>query len=697
MTLYPMDDIFLQVLRLSWLTTILIGVVLLVRIPMGRLPKSFSYLLWLAVWFRAIMPIVPVSPLSLFNIPDVAAGTLQTRGAPQLPESQVSSLRLMDVPPDTSTFINRLETLPGLKPAEVASVDPIQIYAALGSFLWQFGMFLILAYTIFTYLRLLKSTKAAKQVDGRVHISDSIDAPFIIGFIRPKIMLPTGLSSDARRHVIAHETKHLSRGDHLIKPIIFAICVIHWFNPFMWLAFRLTVRDMEISCDEQAIRSFDGKERADYSETLLSFALRSNGVKSVLAFGESDVKRRIVSVLKFKEPKPWVIFIATLVTAIVLIMLVTTPKSHSQLNGIERNPQVNGGDGNPQVVKIMDATMEQLTGLYDFQRLYDSRTPYVGNNSKVASAVYSVPWPNGTETNGMALHTDQEPYGMTVHLIVKKGVDAETVYGMDGLTVVRANAATLFAVIDNLSYINITYKEEGTGLVGTVTPESGMDVLKIDRSEMEKRAGGELKTFGESPEALKELVLKMMAREDGNNLEGAKDPLRQDVDVLKDFSYQGPDLSTRVVYETYTDKMVKEYHDDQGDEFIVVAPTIYHVEEREEITRVFATVYGSRKLLDGNRVRELGGEVIPVAITYKKTDAGYEVTDFVKAKDGAYFNPSIKSFCTTPDTNKPIKGLYEQIMADYSNEGQDKRRTLMEENIRALLATERPGLQIEIE
>lgn len=48
-----------------------------------------------------------------------------------------------------------------------------------------------------------------------------------------------------------------ARGDPLWKALAFAALTLHWFNPLVWLAFFLAERDMELSCDERAVKGLD--------------------------------------------------------------------------------------------------------------------------------------------------------------------------------------------------------------------------------------------------------------------------------------------------------------------------------------------------------------------------------------------------------------------------------------------------------
>ena len=119
--------------------------------------------------------------------------------------------------------------------------------------IWYIGVFIFLLHTIRSYFILKEKLQSAVLLRDNIYITQTISTPFAIGLRNPKIYLPNNLAS-TQEYVIAHERAHLSRHDNLAKVIGYAILVLHWFNPLVWIAFKLFVTDMEMSCDESVIR-----------------------------------------------------------------------------------------------------------------------------------------------------------------------------------------------------------------------------------------------------------------------------------------------------------------------------------------------------------------------------------------------------------------------------------------------------------
>ena len=98
--------------------------------------------------------------------------------------------------------------------------------------------------------------KIAKNI--RVWLSDHVDVPATIGFIKPVILIPVAsvnnLSSDQLEAIILHELSHIKRNDYLINLFISVIETILFFNPFMLLLAKAVKRERENCCDDFVIQ-----------------------------------------------------------------------------------------------------------------------------------------------------------------------------------------------------------------------------------------------------------------------------------------------------------------------------------------------------------------------------------------------------------------------------------------------------------
>lgn len=170
--------------------------------------------------------------------------------------------------------------------------------------LWLLGTATLLTIAAIRYLRLKHKLRfAVRDVfhGQKVWETDQITSPFVMGIFRPEIYLPAGLSETEKYHIVAHERAHIERRDPLIKMLCYLGTICQWMNPFAWIAFYFYNQDMEMACDERALKGFEQRERLDYSRTLLMTAARGSGLELPVFFGESNAKRRVENILQKKK------------------------------------------------------------------------------------------------------------------------------------------------------------------------------------------------------------------------------------------------------------------------------------------------------------------------------------------------------------------------------------------------------------
>lgn len=173
-----------------------------------------------------------------------------------------------------------------------------------------------------------RRVREAALLGDNVWLCDAVASPFILGVLRPRVYLPSGLDGAARDYVLAHERAHLARRDHWWKPLGYLLLAVYWFQPLCWFGYRCFCRDLELACDERAVRELGLAERKAYSSALLSCATAGRAVLACpLAFGEVGVKERVKRVLNYKKPAFWVTLIAILLCIVLAVCFLTNPKT----------------------------------------------------------------------------------------------------------------------------------------------------------------------------------------------------------------------------------------------------------------------------------------------------------------------------------------------------------------------------------
>lgn len=308
-----LDKMFLQILNMSFTASIVILFVLVARLLLKNASKNFSYALWSVVLFRLICP---YSFESIFSL-------LPTKVTPI--SENIVYMTVPKIDTGISAINNAVNTsLPAATP--YASVNPLQIWMFLGRTAWLMGIAILLLYSIVSLLRLHKQLRNIVHIKENIYLAEGLETAFVMGLFRPKIYLPTTLSMQEKRYIFLHEETHIKRFDHVVKFLSFLVLCLHWFNPLVWLAFFLSNKDMEMSCDEAVIKKMGNEVKKEYSSSLLSLATGKRIVGGIpLAFGEGDTKDRIKNVLNYKKPSFWVITITIIAVIIVGIGLTTNP------------------------------------------------------------------------------------------------------------------------------------------------------------------------------------------------------------------------------------------------------------------------------------------------------------------------------------------------------------------------------------
>ena len=84
-----------------------------------------------------------------------------------------------------------------------------------------------------------------------------IQAPMVIGHLRPVIMVPvsmlTGLTPNQVEAILAHELAHIKRHDFLINLLISWIEIVFFFHPAYWWLSAIIKDEREHCCDDEAV------------------------------------------------------------------------------------------------------------------------------------------------------------------------------------------------------------------------------------------------------------------------------------------------------------------------------------------------------------------------------------------------------------------------------------------------------------
>ncbi len=366
-----MDALFQNVLTASFHGGIVIAAVLLLRLILRRAPKKYVCMLWLLAGLRLLLPfqlesglsIQPEEPLGLSQM--AWAGPFYAPAMPELMAPEVAEGP--ETPAQAETVTHGTNAVPAEEvPAgdQPEAAEFVINWAAAVPYGWGLVLAAFGAYQILAYVRLKKRVREAVKIPGGWEC-EKIDTAFVLGFVRPKIYIPMGMSRENRRHILAHERTHLETGDHWIKLLGYVALAVHWFNPLVWAAYFLMCRDIEMACDERVVRFMELSERKEYSAALLECsAARAHYSACPTAFGEVNVKKRILGVLNYRRPSFWISLLSVIAVGFVAVCLVTSPREEPE--GVPTEPGttaergVTAGLTESDVADICQKAIEEL-------------------------------------------------------------------------------------------------------------------------------------------------------------------------------------------------------------------------------------------------------------------------------------------------------------------------------------------------
>lgn len=316
------EKLFIQILNMSVTACVAIAVVLLMRIFLKKAPGIFSYALWIVVLFRLLCPFSFSAAFSLLG----AAGMdrVEQGRMVYISENIADSPKPQAEPSVSETEGAENAALPQKAGTDFKSVLEAALPAA--SRIWLCGVAAMLGYSLYSLYRFCKRLKGAVCLGGNLYSVDGLAEPFVMGIFRPRIYLPSFLEEGEKEYILLHEQTHIKRGDPAFRAVGYLALCLHWFNPLVWIAYRVSGRDMEMSCDEAVIRRLGDRVKKEYSASLLNFAAgRKVAGGAPLTFGDGDTTRRIKNVLRYKKPAFWGIAAALAVCIAAAVVLVSNP------------------------------------------------------------------------------------------------------------------------------------------------------------------------------------------------------------------------------------------------------------------------------------------------------------------------------------------------------------------------------------
>jgi len=186
----------------------------------------------------------------------------------------------------------------------------------------------------------------------RAWLSDRVDVPMTLGFLKPVILLPaamvSNLSTQQVEAILVHELAHIRRRDYLLNLGISTIGLLFFFNPFSRLLIRQLQKEREHCCDDEVLQ-FRYDPHA-YVSALLSLARQHRQGRVALAAtgegGEQLLLQRARKILQQKRTdrrpgaRP---FILLFLTAAITVFGLSLPSKPHGATARSRYPSATPG------------------------------------------------------------------------------------------------------------------------------------------------------------------------------------------------------------------------------------------------------------------------------------------------------------------------------------------------------------------
>ncbi|MCQ2496653.1 MAG: M56 family metallopeptidase [Lachnospiraceae bacterium] len=332
---------------------LMVAVVLLLRLIFKKASKSTIYMLWIIVGVRLAV-FIPIEsnyalmPRIMQNIGAVSSDNEEAslfdgsyNDSRFQPVNDGANLtEIISYPVDKTESVKAVE-FPGDAGIKVNSISrgsaSVTEYVLFG--VWLAGFLGMLTYGLVNYLRLRKRlATAVKDADNNdIFYTEHTKSAFVFGIIKARIYLSFCVEEKDKDFIIFHEREHIRRKDYLVKFIGYLLLSVYWFAPWIWLAFLMLSKDMELACDEGVISSMKPPQRAGYAEILYKYCSgRSDGVVGMIHFGEVNVKKRLRAIMNYKKMGKISIWLIGAIIVSLIILIPVRANYKSEANTVEK-------------------------------------------------------------------------------------------------------------------------------------------------------------------------------------------------------------------------------------------------------------------------------------------------------------------------------------------------------------------------
>ncbi len=312
-------------------------IILLIKILLkNKINKRYSYLLWIILVIKLIIPFGPESNISLFNripinfnmenilssninqlednsakLDDINNNSnatqtnsyIETDNKTNEVNSTVSTSQDNYSNEDNKNIGQNGQAVDNTPSTSIVGINKDKLSTIL-LFVWLFGFIFAIVTHMVIYIyfikdlkkssklkyerleKILKNCKSQLNINKNIQVvvHDTISSPSLVGMCKVNIILPRhliNLSEEELTHIFLHELCHYKNKDNYIDNLLGVLQCVHWFNPLIYYYFKKMRNDMEIACDERVLSVLNEGEHNKYGITMLNVLEKINFTSKV--------------------------------------------------------------------------------------------------------------------------------------------------------------------------------------------------------------------------------------------------------------------------------------------------------------------------------------------------------------------------------------------------------------------------------
>ncbi len=175
-----------------------------------------------------------------------------------------------------------------------------------------------------SFLRIRRQARLLSEGETKIYQVDRNIIPFSFG---NAIFINHTLHNESElREIIRHEFVHVKQKHSIDIMWAELLCMLNWYNPFVWLLRKTIRQNLEFIADEQVLKS--GLDRKQYQYMLLK-VIGNNHFSIANKFNFSSLKKRIAMMNKVQTSKRHLLRLLLILPAVAVLLLAFRSQTKS--------------------------------------------------------------------------------------------------------------------------------------------------------------------------------------------------------------------------------------------------------------------------------------------------------------------------------------------------------------------------------